>query len=947
MACRLPPVSEGRRAPADVRDLPGGCSLGSTQTGEDFRNVSKKFNTTAGSSAGFKQDNTQRLEKNPKSSTHRNPGDATDGYGLLAVFEESGSRGDNVGFMEELLHGKGQQAVNLKEETFGWPLLFFAADRGSPEVVKLLVEKRASATTTCHLGNTVLHVAARAGHVAVARFLIDLGVEIEAQNQNGWTPLMWSVMSGHEDMASCLIEALAQITAVDNDGKTPAMLAARHGKVEALRLLLSYGQDLDKEDDHGLTVLDHARDHQAARQAVLRETTRNRRFVVAAQAGNMKAVCQAIQRGIQVNTRDSNGFSALYYAVINDRLNMVHYLMKHGANPDLMSRSMPPQDWSSHLLLRQDGSSVRSAIKDALGANRQLKHAARSDDWPMVRLALDNGAWVEATDKELRTPIFWACHHGAADEVVHLGEMRAHLEGRDINGYTPLHSAVAGDQPEAVSALYYLGADFSARTSHGTPVVHVATQLENEHMLMVLASANVDLEARCFYGMTPLQSAAVHGHSKAAVMLLALRADSSLCDSKGCNLLHLAVMHDQTAVVMLLLKPSCVASAKDMAKPKSKTKSKLGGKSKGKVAGKLGKMEPKMEPVLEESNADDDVADADTDAGSASASDNDASHKPGNEVSNKAQKKKTQKAPRKTAPTPSLRPPSASSSTSRTTDSSFRSGAASAAGRKSQKNGMKSQPVEVRDPMDLIAKATELEQSLSHQAPYPGLPISAMEEVDQEGRTPLHIAAYFRRERLVLQLMAFKARVEAADGKGHTALMLCAKFGLVTAIEALLGTYGANCSARNCEGLSGADLAKNESVRILLTGHQERTAIALQLQKHASPASKVQKLPKVVEQNDKSKSRGIRIRLEMLPTQTTKELLQEQLTMALLRCGADVHQAATVEVVVNPFTDQPKGVAYVDFTDSLRASRFTVQQITKVLHCPDLRLFEEDALVIS
>ena len=77
------------------------------------------------------------------------------------------------------------------------------------------------------LGNTPLHLAAQEGSLEAARVLIDRGASVDQANQHGNTPLFVAVFNsrGRGDLIALLRERGADPLVVNNAGQTPAGLA--------------------------------------------------------------------------------------------------------------------------------------------------------------------------------------------------------------------------------------------------------------------------------------------------------------------------------------------------------------------------------------------------------------------------------------------------------------------------------------------------------------------------------------------------------------------------------------------------------------------------------------------------------------------------------------------------------------------------------------------------
>ena len=65
-------------------------------------------------------------------------------------------------------------------------------------------------------------------------------------NENGATPLYIACDKGHVDAARLLLDKGAEVDRADEDGRTPLFVACFKGHVGAARLLLDKGADVNR-----------------------------------------------------------------------------------------------------------------------------------------------------------------------------------------------------------------------------------------------------------------------------------------------------------------------------------------------------------------------------------------------------------------------------------------------------------------------------------------------------------------------------------------------------------------------------------------------------------------------------------------------------------------------------------------------------------------------------
>ena len=126
-------------------------------------------------------------------------------------------------------------------------------------MVKLLLEIGENPNST-ELGNiTLLHKAVRMGHLKIVQYLIDHGANVEAQTNGSMeTPLHYAVKYSSEEMIEELLKNNIQINSLDRDHCTPLWLAVSNGKKEIVEVLIDAGADVNIQDNRNRKPLEIA-----------------------------------------------------------------------------------------------------------------------------------------------------------------------------------------------------------------------------------------------------------------------------------------------------------------------------------------------------------------------------------------------------------------------------------------------------------------------------------------------------------------------------------------------------------------------------------------------------------------------------------------------------------------------------------------------------------------
>lgn len=110
--------------------------------------------------------------------------------------------------------------------------LHHAANLGTPENIKALLNAGADVNAPNKDGSTPLHYAVTVGLPDNTKALLKAGANVNASNSFFWTPLHWAAEGGTPENIKVLLEAGADGTAKNKDGDTPWDLAQLNEKLK-------------------------------------------------------------------------------------------------------------------------------------------------------------------------------------------------------------------------------------------------------------------------------------------------------------------------------------------------------------------------------------------------------------------------------------------------------------------------------------------------------------------------------------------------------------------------------------------------------------------------------------------------------------------------------------------------------------------------------------------
>lgn len=392
--------------------------------------------------------------------------------------------------------------------------LFLAVQNGSKAIVSLLLEAGADPNTLSESGETILMTAAHTGNPEVVSLLLASGSLVDARDPDfQQTALMIAVREGHANVVGLLIRHGAKVdarTRVGQDmvflppckgtgcgsegvginrsgvphrgerydrkgGMTPLLYAARDGQIEAAKLLIENGADLEIREANLMTPL-----------------------LMALLNNQLDVAYQLIDAGAQINVDDFYGRSPLFAAVDyrnldmnSDReddpqdnyinrepiLDMIKYLLDHGADVNARTKEWPPE--KKWLYSLNDVSWV-----DMTGQTPFVR-ASAAGDIPAMKMLLDYGADPHIATYEGTTALMAA----------------AGMNWTVAQTYTVSDEALL----EAVKMNVALGADVNAANSMGlTPLLGAANRGSN-NIIRYLADQGAKLDAEDAVGRTAMR----------------------------------------------------------------------------------------------------------------------------------------------------------------------------------------------------------------------------------------------------------------------------------------------------------------------------------------------------------------------------------------------------------------------------------------------------------
>jgi ankyrin repeat protein len=278
--------------------------------------------------------------------------------------------------------------------------------------------------------------------------------------------------------------------------------AARFGGAPLIDIILGKG--------YPVNAMESWRDYDASY-----DTNQGTALMHCAQMAPVSVVEHLLSRGADVRRRNSDGETALHFAVKNGKEDNIATLIAHGAEID---------------------------ARDLNGVTPLMLTAHRGDEHSAA-LLLSRGADIGAADSGGWTALMWSCASGRKALVELLLRRGAKVDARAKDGLTALMLVKLDGRSDIAAVMSKYGADgkpLDAGVLNRYRLLRAASTGNDRHVTRLLAEG-VSADTKDSAGRSAVFLAAANGHLDALRILLESGADPDIADWKGITPLMAAV----------------------------------------------------------------------------------------------------------------------------------------------------------------------------------------------------------------------------------------------------------------------------------------------------------------------------------------------------------------------------------------------------------------------
>ena len=398
--------------------------------------------------------------------------------------------------------------------------------------------------------NKTLFFTANWGDLEAMRLLLQNGANPAAEDSYSASLLITAASKGHVEIMQHLLTYQIDINAEDIDSKSALITAAENGYLSACRVLLEHGAILNEEVNNNALFYAALRGHADICELLIEQSAdddeiseiKNSSLSKLAKEGQLKGCKILLSLDANINYVNTSGESILCSAAASGNLKLVTYLWNQGVSANGVTLATSP-----------------------------MIMATNEQNLEIVKFFLAQGVSADLTSGNGETALLRACKHGSVEMITLLLEAGANPNLTDINFETPLELAARCGSIEIIKQLLRFGANLFSSFNAGFKALKIAVMAGHIDIASLLLEAHVPVELIHYKKnegelvLAAMQLIPTPEFIPMLKLLLANGAPLHAVDKKGNDALMLAVVAKNIEAIYLLQGYEAVIGQKNLA----------------------------------------------------------------------------------------------------------------------------------------------------------------------------------------------------------------------------------------------------------------------------------------------------------------------------------------------------------------------------------------------
>ena len=369
--------------------------------------------------------------------------------------------------------------------------------------------------------------ASKSGNLDIIKTAVSKDIDVNALDENGSTALQLASINGHLEVVKYLVENGADVNAQYNSGggdlnQSALMSASMGGYLDIVKYLVDNGADIEARDySHGTAVFFAGVMNKPEVVYYLVSVGAEAYLEIWASIGDLEKVKSSVKNGEDINQLDDYGMSPFLRAVGNGHLEVVEYLVKNGADDENMSNGIIEASQYGRLdvlkYLIENGADATAKMSGSDNETYLEYAISRSSDHPEVIKYLESLNVSSVSN----------------NKNVQVAQIDNAIKCDDI------YMSAKNGNLKCVQQNISNGVDVNIKTEDsdmmGNTPLMTASFYGHIEIVKYLIDEGADVNASRLYGnITALNEASQRGHDKIVQLLIKHGAiDSSLIDASA------------------------------------------------------------------------------------------------------------------------------------------------------------------------------------------------------------------------------------------------------------------------------------------------------------------------------------------------------------------------------------------------------------------------------